>query len=94
MDGEELQIPGSRPNDVVAARTGRTANAVRPKRAALGIPNPGGGRWTAEEVALLGTLPDGAVARRLGRSPSSVTQKRIKLGIPNRFDRRRPVGFL
>jgi hypothetical protein len=37
---EQLQLLGTEPDDVVAARTGRTANAVRQKRYALGIANP------------------------------------------------------
>jgi hypothetical protein len=36
----ELKLLGKRPDDEVAARTGRTPNAVRIKRERLGIPNP------------------------------------------------------
>jgi hypothetical protein len=77
------------PDDEVARRTGRTLNAVRLKREALGIPNAASNRWRPEHIALLGTLPDREVARMAGRPLQSVTQKRIKLGIRNRWDCRR-----
>jgi hypothetical protein len=77
----QLVLLGTAPDEEVARRTGRTAEAVRQKREELGIPNPAGNRWTVEEVALLGTMPDTKVASRVARSVSAVTQKRIKLGI-------------
>jgi hypothetical protein len=40
----EMALLGTLPEEEVAARTGRTANGVRPKRCALGIPNPRDGR--------------------------------------------------
>jgi hypothetical protein len=86
---EDVALLGTVPDEEVARRTGRTVGAVRQKRAALGIPNPGSNRWTAEAVALLGTMPDREVARRLGRALASVTQKRRQLGIANPFDGRR-----
>jgi hypothetical protein len=44
---EHLRLLGTAPDDVVAARVGRTAGAVRQKRCALGIPNPHDRRRTA-----------------------------------------------
>jgi hypothetical protein len=43
----ELRLLGKHSDAQVAARTGRSANAVRVKRTKLGIPNPSGpaGRW-------------------------------------------------
>jgi hypothetical protein len=76
----------------VAARIGRTANAVRVKRTRLGIPDSGGHGWTAEEIALLGTAADAEVAERIGRTPGAVPQKRCLLGIPTFRDRRRRPG--
>jgi len=84
----ELQLLGRAPDEEVAARIGRTANAVRLKRTRLGIPDPGGHGWTAEEVALLGTAPDAEVAARIGRTRTAVTQKRWELRIPTFRDLR------
>src|SRR5262249_23632634 len=85
----ELQLLGTAPDDEVAQRTGRTANAVRVKRTRLGIPDPGGHGWTAAELALLGTAPDEEVAAQVGRTPGAVCQKRCKLEIPTYRDRRK-----
>jgi outer membrane lipoprotein-sorting protein len=64
----ELRLLGTAPDDEVARRIGRPVNAVRIKRARLGIPNPEGPGWTEEELALLGTAPDEEVAARIGPS--------------------------
>jgi hypothetical protein len=85
---EDLALLGTAPDEEVARRIGRTANAVRVMRDRLGIPRPAGGRWRDGDMALLGTLPDREAARRLGRPLKSVTQKRCQLGIPNPFDSR------
>jgi hypothetical protein len=85
----QLALLGKAPDEEVARRIGRTAEAVRQRRELLGIPNPAGNRWRAEDIAQLGTMPDREVAHQLGRSLQSVTQKRIKLRIPNRFDGRK-----
>src|SRR5262249_46653244 len=37
---EQLALLGSEPDEVIAARIGRTASGVRQKRCRLGIPNP------------------------------------------------------
>jgi hypothetical protein len=82
---DDIALLGLLPDEEVAARTGRTAGAVRQKREELGIANPAGNRWRPEGIALLGTLPDAEVAQRLGRPLRSVTQKRCKLGIAKPF---------
>jgi hypothetical protein len=69
---EDVALLGTLADAEVAAKVGRTPEAVRQKREELGIPNPAGNRWAAEHIALLGTMPDREVARRLGRSLSSV----------------------
>jgi hypothetical protein len=85
----QLALLGKAPDEEVALRIGRTAEAVRQRRELLGIPNPADNRWRAEDIALLGTLPDREVAGQLGRPLHSVTQKRIKPHILNRFDGRK-----
>lgn len=84
----DVALLGQLPDEEVARRLGRSANAVRLKREKLGIVRAKGGRWRDDELALLGTVPDQEVARRLERSPSSVIQKRCKLGIPTFRDGR------
>jgi hypothetical protein len=76
---EELALLGSDTDEAVAARIGRTLDAVRLKRDRLRIPPSR--TWTAEELALLGTAPDEVVARGIGRSVSDVGHQRRKLGI-------------
>jgi hypothetical protein len=88
----ELRLLGKQSDAQVAARTGRSANAVRQKREELGIPNPSGHGWTEEELDLLGTAPDAEVAAWTGRTEGAVMQKRCKLGIPTFRDRRRGNG--
>src|SRR5262249_8953770 len=68
----ELQLLGTLPDEEVAARIGRTTNAVRIQRTGLGLPDPGGHGWTADELALLGTAPDEEVASRIGRTRGAV----------------------
>jgi hypothetical protein len=90
---KELKLLGTLPDAELAARIGRTKNAVRVMRVRRGLPNPLGpwhpeGDWTAEELQLLGTVPDGELAARIGRSETAVREKRCKLGIPILCDRR------
>jgi hypothetical protein len=76
---------GTAPDEVIAQRVGRTANAVRIKRERLGIPRPnyrdGHRRWTDEELALLGAADDDAIARQIDRPASAVLSKRHELRI-------------
>ena len=88
---KHLTLMGKMPDAEVASRTGRRANAVRPKCEELGIPNPSGPGWTAEELDLLGTVPDAEVAARIGRTEGAVTLKRCRLRIPTFRDRRKAV---
>jgi hypothetical protein len=76
---EELALLGTDTDEAVAARVGRTLDAVRLKRDRLRIPPSR--VWTAEELALLGTAPDEVVARGIGRSLSDVGRQRRALGI-------------
>jgi hypothetical protein len=78
----QLQLLGTALDEEVAARIGRTVNAVRVRRTRLGIPNPGGRGWTVAELAPLGTAPDEEIAAQVGRTSAAVAQKRCKLGIP------------
>jgi hypothetical protein len=84
----QLELLGTARDEEVAARTGRSPNAVRLMRVKLGIPSAGGHGWTAEQVELLGTAPEEEVAARIDRSPGAVGQKRCKLGVPTFCDRR------
>ena len=90
---QELKLLGKMPDAELAARIGRTKNAVRVMRVRRGLPNPLGpwhpeGDWTAEELQLLGTVPDGELAARFGRSEAAVCMKRHTLGIPIFIDHR------
>jgi hypothetical protein len=67
----------------VARRTGRTWDAVRCKREALGIPNPDGNRWSAAEDALVRTFLPPVAAGRTGRSLKAVYERRRALGLPD-----------
>ena len=89
-----LALLGDLPDDEVARRTGRSWNAVRQKREALGIPNPVPvcRRWTAEEDALVRSLPCEEAARRTGRSLGAVSQRRLALGIARGLAGRRRRG--
>src|SRR5262249_13966340 len=84
----QLELLGTAPDEEVAGRTGRSADAVRRMRAKQGIPTPSGHGWTAEQVELLGTMPDEEVAAQIGRTPGAVGQKRCKLGVATFRDRR------
>jgi hypothetical protein len=85
----QLQLLGTALDEEVAARIGRSPDAVRHMREKQGIPNPSGHGWTEAELARLGTAPDEEVAAQIGRTPGAVCQKRCLLGIPTFRDRRR-----
>jgi len=81
-----LRLLGKYPDDVVAARVGRSVNAVRVMRQRLGIPNPaprphagGRPRWTAEQDDLVRRLPPWEAARRTGRTLRAVRCRRSVL---------------
>jgi hypothetical protein len=80
---------------VVAAKVGRTANAVRVMRGRLGIPNPaarpgvyGSPPWTAVEDHLVRTLPPAQAAARTGRTMHAVYGRRHHLGLTGGASRR------
>jgi hypothetical protein len=79
----QLRLLGKYPDDEVARRTGRSRDAVRSKREALGIPNPGGTRWSAAEDALVRTFLPPVAAARTGRSLKAVYERRRVLGLPD-----------
>jgi len=76
-------LHGTLPDADVGRRTGRSENAVRIKREALGLPLSGLRAWSAAELAQLGTATDARVADGIGRTTSAVAQKRWKLGLPS-----------
>jgi hypothetical protein len=85
---EQLQLLGKEPDEVVAAKVGRTANAVRVMRGRLGIPNPaarpgayGNPPWTAAEDRLVRALPPAQAAARTGRTMDAVYGRRRHLGL-------------
>jgi hypothetical protein len=86
----ELKLLGKLADVEVAGRTGRSPTAVRKRRAALGLCNPGKGYgpgrsapWTPEEDALVETLKPTEAARRTGRTLSAVYSRRNVLGVPD-----------
>jgi hypothetical protein len=79
----ELALLGRLPDDEVAARVGRTPDAVRSQRQLLGIPNPDTNRWFEEEDRLVRALPAKEAAARTGRSLRAVYGRRRELGLPD-----------
>ena len=82
----QLRLLGKYPDDRVAARVGRSVNAVRVMRQRLGIPNPaprlhagGRPRWTAEQDDLVRRLPPWEAVRRTGRTLRAVRCRRSVL---------------
>ena len=88
---EQLRLLGTEPDEVVAEKVGRTAEAVRVMRSRLGIPNPaarpgayGSPPWTAAEDRLVRTLPPAQAAARTGRTMHAVYGRRQELGLTAR----------
>jgi hypothetical protein len=79
---EQLAMLPQMSDAQIAARTGRSKNAVRIMRQRLGLPGCGIERrkWTKEELRLLGKLPYTEVARLTGRTPNAVSVMRAKVG--------------
>jgi hypothetical protein len=85
---EQLRLLGTEPDAAVAAKVGRTVQAVRSMRTRLGIPNPaarpgayGSPPWTAAEDRLVRTLPPAQAAARTGRTMHAVYTRRHFLGL-------------
>jgi hypothetical protein len=88
---EDLALLGTRPDEEVARRTGRTVGAVRQKRERMGIPNPTDSprvgprpRWTPTEDKLALTLSIREAAERTGRTKTAVRGRRHLLKIQRR----------
>lgn len=82
---EQDRLLGTGLDSAVAEKLGRSVNAVRSRRCALGIPvheHTGARPWTPIEEKLLGKKPDDEVARLLGRGARGVQIHRQSLGIP------------
>ena len=84
---EEEDLLRTKPVEVVARLTGRTLEAVKGHKRAIGLGTPLR-PWRAKDERLLGTRSDRAVARLLKRSLHNVAWRRRKLGIPCRYDHR------
>jgi hypothetical protein len=77
----ERALLGKLPDEEVAARVGRTPEAVRSRRRDLGIPNPDSNRWSEEEDDQVRSLPAREAAARTGRSLRAVYSRRRELGL-------------
>jgi len=90
---DEDKLLGTDTDARVAEKLGRSAVAVRSRRAALGIPlkhRIAPDEWTHDEEKLLGVQSDADVARMLGRNERGVQLRRQMLGIPAFRQKRRP----
>jgi hypothetical protein len=83
---EELPLLRKHRDKRVAAKAGRSVDAVRQKREELGTPNPRPHAWEPHELALLDKYHDGVVAARTGRTEWAVYLMRKN----GRQRRRRP----
>ena len=86
-NGEHALLGTMKDRDV-AARTGRTEEAVSARRYVFGVAafvkrSPPGQSvtWTPAKDRLLGTMPDGDVARKLRCTPAMVVYRRKRLGV-------------
>src|SRR6185503_6967689 len=87
----EEKLLGSGTDVEIAARLGRSADAVRLHRRLLGIPmHPKFPPWTAAQDGMLGVLHDEEVARRTGRRLTTVRSRRLRQGRRLNNPRRRP----
>jgi hypothetical protein len=80
---KELALLGRLPDAEVAAKVGRTPDAVRSQRQLLGIPNPDTNRCSGDEAELVRSLPAKEAAARTGRSRGAVYGRRRELGLPD-----------
>jgi hypothetical protein len=78
---KDLALLRKLPDDEVAARVGRTTEAVRSQRQLLGIPNPESNRWSPAEDGLVRALSAMEAAARTGRSLNAVYGRRRELGL-------------
>src|SRR5438034_1220312 len=81
---KHVALLGTATDKVIAARIGRTREAVLHHRKIGGIPRAPpviAPAWTAEQDRLLGSMSDAEVAKRIGRGANAVTLHRQRLGI-------------
>lgn len=86
---EERTLLGTLSDAEIAAKTGRTPNAVKEMRRRHGIAaNKEAKRihWTTEALAKLGKIPDRELADSIKASETCVRQKRELLGVAPCFD--------
>jgi hypothetical protein len=83
---KELRLLGTKADEEVAKRIGRTRQAVRVQRLRAGLPRvipPGGRReWDDAELGALARMSDVEVARHTGRTLKAVRVKRSVRRIP------------
>lgn len=79
----EERLLGTRSDEEIAAKLGRSTYAVMSRRLQLGVRRFGKTRhwWSSAEDKLLGTASDAEVAAKLGRTQSGVLYRRQWLGI-------------
>ena len=90
---EEDKLLGTNSDATIAKKLGRTPDAIRTRRCALGIPlqhRIGPGEWTRDEEKVLGTVSDAEAARILCRGERGVQLRRQSLGIAAFAQKHRP----
>jgi hypothetical protein len=92
---EQLRLLGKEADAVVAAKVGRSVDAVRVMRQRLHIPNPaarpgayGSPGWSAKEDDFVRRLSPGGAARRTGRTLQAVYDRRSLLGLKQSLGQR------
>lgn len=78
---EEDALLGTDSDKAMAAKIGRTIDAVYARRLKLGIPGGDSRKWKPEDDRCLGTASDREIAKRLNRSEREVLQRRHHLRI-------------
>lgn len=79
---EEIALVGPASDEEIAARLGRSVEAVRSRRQKLEILHRRLREWQPGEIAQLGRATDREVGARLGRSETAVRKKRWRVGVP------------
>jgi hypothetical protein len=88
---EEEKLLGTDTDKAIARRLGRSALAVRARRASLGLPPiPINKPWREKELKLVGQMPDAEVARLTPHPLKAVQSKRHALGLRDLGSKKRP----